>query len=70
MNRHLRNKRTEPSHKIITFPEIQKYQEIEGFMENSELINSEEGYGMYGRSAYLVSVDWLNSIESIKGSDK
>lgn len=45
---------------VITFPEIQEYQEIEGFKENSSLINDEPLLSKYGSSAYFVNIGWLS----------
>lgn len=46
--------------KVITWPEIQKYSELEGFEENSHLINDEKGIEKYGSLAFFVNTEWLN----------
>ena len=43
---------------VITWPEIQEFMEIEGFRENSYLINDEKGLEDFGSSAYFVNYDW------------
>lgn len=47
---------------IIEWPEIQYYMEIEGFRENSSLIEPNNNIGI-GSSTYLVSTEWLEQIE-------
>lgn len=47
---------------IIEWPEIQYYMEIEGFRENSSLIEPNDNIGI-GSSTYLVSTEWLEQIE-------
>lgn len=44
---------------VITFPEIQRLQEIDGFKENSSLINDEPSLSEYGISAYFVRLNWI-----------
>lgn len=43
----------------ITWPDIQNYMDIEGFKENSYLINDDKGMEEFGSSAYFVSCSWL-----------
>lgn len=43
---------------IIGWPEIQSYMELDGFRENSALIDENVHIGI-GSSTYLVSLDWL-----------
>lgn len=43
---------------IIGWPDIQDYMDIEGFEENSTLINENENIGI-GSSTYLISRDWI-----------
>lgn len=45
---------------VIQWPEIQDIMELEGFRENSHLINDEQGLELYGSSAYFVNTEWLN----------
>ena len=44
---------------VVTWPESQELLEIEGFEENSILINDGPLYDQYGDAAYLVSLDFL-----------
>ena len=44
---------------VITFPEVQSLQEIQGFKDNSHLINDEPLVSEYGNSAYFVRLSWL-----------
>lgn len=46
---------------VIQWPEIQYYMELEGFEENSYLINDEKGVDKFGSSAYFVNTKWLNN---------
>lgn len=48
-------------YEIIEWPDIQSYMELEGFRENSALIEPNDNLGI-GSSTYLVSVEWLKSI--------
>ncbi len=48
---------------IIGWPDIQEYMEIEGFEENSALIEPNENMGI-GSSTYLVDKGQLEYIES------
>lgn len=43
---------------VITWPEIQEFMEIEGFRDNSYLINDEKGLEEFGSSAYFVNYNW------------
>lgn len=45
---------------IIQWPEIQEFMEIEGFEENSYLINDEKGLANFGASAYFVNTKWID----------
>ena len=45
---------------IIQWPEIQEFMEIEGFEENSYLINDEKGLDDFGSSAYFVNTKWID----------
>ena len=44
---------------IIQWPEIQSLMDLEGFRENSYLINDEKGIEEFGSSAYFVNIKWL-----------
>jgi hypothetical protein len=46
---------------VIQWPEIQDIMELEGFRENSHLINDERGLELYGSSAYFVNTEWLDN---------
>lgn len=49
-------------YEIIEWPEIQFIMDLDGFEENSALIEENDNIGI-GSSTYLVSKDWLNSIQ-------
>ena len=44
---------------VVTWPESQELFEIEGFEENSILINDTPLYEQYGDGAYLISLEFL-----------
>ncbi len=44
---------------VVEWPESQKLMELDGFRENSYLINDEQGISEYGSSAYFVNAEWL-----------
>lgn len=44
---------------VVTWPEIQYYMTVDGFDENSHLIDDNEGLDEYGSSSYMVSVKWM-----------
>lgn len=46
---------------IIGWPDIQAYMDLEGFEENSTLINQNDNMGI-GSSTYLISKNWLKSL--------
>ena len=48
---------------IITFPEIQQYQDEPDFEENSCLINDCTFLEKYGSSAYFVNKEWRDKVE-------
>jgi hypothetical protein len=45
----------------ITWPDIQDIQELDGFIENSHLINDDFGLDVFGSSAYFVKESWYNN---------
>lgn len=49
---------------VVTWPDSQNLMEVEGFEDNSYLINDEKGMEDFGSSAYFVSVEWLNDLEN------
>ena len=51
----------ENTYTVIQWPEIQYYMELEGFSENSYLINDEKGIEEFGSSAYFINTKWLNN---------
>ena len=51
----------------ISFPDIQEYQELEGFEDNSILINNDSLLEEYGPSAYMVRCDWIYSKQGTPG---
>jgi hypothetical protein len=48
-------------YEIIVWPEIQELMELDGFEDNSYLINDEKGLEEFGSSAYFVNSNWLNN---------
>lgn len=44
---------------VITWPEVQDFFEMEGFRENSFLVNDEKGLNDFGSSAYFVKYAWI-----------
>ena len=48
---------------VITWPDIQDYMDLDGFEENSYLVNDEQGIEDFGSSAYFVDEEWLDSLE-------
>lgn len=49
-------------YEIIGWPEIQYFMDIEGFDDNATLIEENDAMGI-DSSTYLVSKDWLKSLE-------
>ena len=49
-------------YEIIGWPDIQYLMEEEGFDENTALIESNDNMGI-GSSTYLVSKEWLDSLD-------
>lgn len=51
-------------YKLIEFPEIQKYQELEGFDEHACLANDPRFLQIngVGNSAYFVDTEWLTKM--------
>ena len=47
---------------VIQWPDIQDYMDIEGFEENSCLINDLPLLEEYGSSAYFVRISWIESL--------
>jgi len=45
---------------VISWPESQLYMGLEGFKENSYLINDDKGLGDFGSSSYFVKRSWIN----------
>lgn len=56
----LRSLSDENSYIPIGWPEIQSLMDLDGFKENSYLINDEQGLTNFGNSAYFVKKSWLN----------
>lgn len=54
---------------VIMWPDIQEYMEIEGFEDNSHLINDEVGLDKYGFSAYFVNKAWLEELTSAPSAE-
>jgi len=44
---------------IITWPDSQKFMDLDGFEENSILINDDRGIDEYGPCAFLINRDWF-----------
>lgn len=51
---------------VVTWPNSQDLMEVEGFEDNSYLINDERGIRDFGPSAYFVDVKWLNNLNNNK----
>lgn len=45
---------------VVGWPEIQDFMDLEGFAENSYLINDQEGLDIYGSNSYVIHTAWLN----------
>ena len=48
---------------VVTWPEVQELFELEGWRENSLLINDMPIYSQYGSSSYMVRESWLRKQE-------
>ena len=48
---------------VVTWPEVQELFELEGWQENSLLINDMPIYSQYGSSSYMVRESWLRKQE-------
>ena len=44
---------------VVTWPKVRKLFELDGFDENSILINGKELYNEYGSSVYLIRKTWF-----------
>lgn len=55
---------------VVMWPEVQELMEIDGFRENSYLVNDNKGISEFGSSAYFVDVDWLESTERIEMTEE
>ena len=53
----------EEKYEVVTWPSIQAYMNIEGFEDNSYLINDEKGMTKFGSSAYFVNCAWLKKAD-------
>ena len=53
------SKHNTDKYEVVCWPNIQYLMEMEGFRENSYLINDEKGLEEFGSSAYFVNCDWL-----------
>ncbi len=47
---------------VVTWPEVQELMELDGFRENSYLVNDDKGLEDFGSSAYFVDIQWLNEV--------
>lgn len=47
---------------VITWPDVQSLFEMDGFHENSLLINDGMLFDEFGSSAYMVRVNWLETM--------
>jgi len=54
----------------VRWPDSQDLMELEGFRENSYLINDEKGIKDFGSSAYFVDADWLAKVDRYKVPDE
>ena len=50
---------------VVEWPQVQNLFELEGFAENSHLINDESGLEKFGDSAYFVDFHWLKKHKNI-----
>ena len=57
----LKNCSMEDRYIVVTWPDSQELMELEGFRENSYLINDDKGMNDFGSSAYFVSEEWYNN---------
>ena len=48
---------------IVPFPDVQSIMKLDGFEDNSCLINNSPLVNTYGNSAYFVSMTWLSQIK-------
>ncbi len=55
--------------KVVTWPLSQELMEIEGFEENSCLINDEPLLDQYGSSAYFVRYSWFIGLKTVPLED-
>ena len=44
---------------VVCWPESQMLMELDGFEENSYLVNDDKGLLEFGSSAYFVNMKWL-----------
>ena len=47
---------------IVTWPDSQELMELEGFRDNSYLVNDTKGLDDFGSSAYFVNFEWYNKM--------
>lgn len=47
---------------MVCWPESQVLMELDGFVENSNLVNDDKGLLEFGSSAYFVNRKWLEEI--------
>ena len=52
--------------KVVCWPESQMLMELDGFEENSYLVNDDKGMLEFGSSAFFVNRKWLEEIVNIK----
>lgn len=50
---------------IMTWPDSQELMDMQGFSENTWLINDERGLNRFGSSAYVYDIDWYNENQKI-----
>ena len=51
---------------VVCWPESQMLMELDGFEENSYLVNDDRGLHEFGSSAYFVNRKWLEEKVNIK----
>ena len=51
---------------VVCWPESQMLMELDGFEENSYLVNDDMGLHEFGSSAYFVNRKWLEEKVNIK----
>ncbi len=51
------------TYEVVTWPDVQLLMDLDGFYENSYLVNDDAGMKDFGSSAYFVNTKWLKHHE-------